>query len=464
MIQNKDIDMKFMRMGVMMANRNYKAATTGRSTRSRFSLIGMIAMIAVMASGCDITNPGPIQDEFLNDPTTHSGLVKGAERSLLIGSARIFFASATVTREIFPGGDVNSHSPALQYGSLNSDEMDSYWNPVQKGRFIAEDAIKRFANPDVTVDPTLEAQAHIWAGYANKLLGENFCQVVFDGGPAESPSNALTRAEQNFTTALGAAQSTDQKSAAYAGRAQVRVELGDWAGALSDAANVPIDFEIGIKGDPAYTQTRNFIAFANLNENYRQYTYHFTYFYDALGHGFGTGYYTNTGDPRVRWALDPNTPVANASLPGFGNVPWSFDPDFPLDAPMVLATGTEMRLYEAEHMLISNPASYADAMAKLNTVRAHFTSDNDDLPLGALSAASAEEAGTHLKNERLIDLHLEGRRLLDIRRWAGRDNTPGTHFWPDWGQLTSVFDAEAMSTCFPIPDSEREINENLSIG
>ena len=459
MIQDQDIDMKFMNRGVTMAKQAWQNIGAGRSIKSRLSLIPIVVLLA---TGCDVTNPGPIQDEFLNDPTTHSGLVKGSERMLLIGSARIFFATATITREIFPGGDVNSHSPRLQYGALLSDESNEYWDPVQQSRFIAEDAIKRFASADVTVDPETEAQAHIWAGYANKLLGENFCQVVFDGGAAEPATNALTRAENNFTNALARAQTSAQSHAAYAGRAQVRVELGDWAGAISDAGNVPIDFEIGIKGDPAYVATRNFIAFANLNENYRQYTYHHTYFFDDLGNGFGTGYYTNTGDPRVRWEVDPNVPVANASLPGYGNVPWSYDPDFPLDAPMILGTGTEMRLYEAEHSLISNSANYADAMAKINTVRAHFISDNDGAPLGALSAASADEAGTHLKNERLIDLHLEGRRLMDIRRWASRDNTPGTHFWPNWGILTPVFDEEPMSTCFPIPDEEIDINQNLS--
>ena len=439
----------------------HRRGRESRSASTRFGMVALVATMAVLGTGCDVTNPGPVQDEFLSDPTTHAGLVRGAERGLLIGSARIFFAVATITREIFPGGDVNSHSPRLQYGALPSEEMDEYWDPVHQARFIAEDALRRFADPDVTVDPQIEAQAHIWTGYANKLLGENFCEVVFDGGSAEPALNALLRAEQNFTDALAAAQTADQTAAAYAGRAQVRIEMNDWPGALTDAAEVPDDFVLGINGDPAFVETRNFIAFANLNDNYRQYTYHFTYFFDDLGNGFGTGYYTNTGDPRVRWAIDPDVPVANASLPGFGNVPWSFDPDFPLDAPMILASGTEMRLYEAEDILLNNPGNFAAAMTIINDVRAQFISDNDGMPLGPLVAADADEAGTHLKNERLIDGHLRGDRLLDIRRWANRDMTPGVHYFPDWGQLTSVFDDEPMAMCFPIPDDERDINDNL---
>ena len=439
----------------------HRHAYGSRSAGARFGVVALLATVVVLGAGCDVTNPGPVQDEFLSDATTHPGLVRGAERGLLRGSARIFFAVATITREIFPGGDTNSHSPRLQYGALPSEEMAAMWDPVQQARFIAEDALNRFADPDVVADPELQAQAYIWAGYANKLLGENFCEVVFNGGPAEPSVNALLRAEQHFTSALAGAQTPDQTSAAYAGRAQARIEMNDWTGALTDAAQVPDDFVLGINGDPAFVATRNFIAFANLNDNYRQYTYHYTYFFDDLGEGFGTGYYSNTGDPRVRWALDPSVPVANASLAGFGNVPWSFDPDFPLDAPMVLATGTEMRLYEAEAILLNNPGNFADAMTIINNVRAQFISDNDGAPVSPLVAANAEEAGTHLKNERLIDGHLRGDRLLDIRRWAGRDQTPGVHYFPDWGGMVSVFDDEPMSTCFPIPDSERDLNSNL---
>src|SRR5690606_5137447 len=167
---------------------------------------------------------------------------------------------------------------------------------------------------------------------------------------------------------------------------------------------------------------------------------------------------TDTGDPRVRWTTDPSYPVANASLPGFGNVPWSFDPDFPLDEPIILASGTEMRLYEAEHILLTDPGNFQAAMDLINEVRQSFVSDHDGQPLAPLSAADAEEAGTHLKNERLIDGHLRGRRFVDVRRWNARDETPGVHYWPDWGQLSANFDDEPTATCFPIPDTEREIN------
>lgn len=422
------------------------------TTRSCSAFAASCAVLGVLAStGCDVTNPGPVQDDFLDAAATHDGLVRGAERNLLAASMRIFFASATVTREIFPGGDTNSHSPRLQAGTLPSEFMDPYWDPVQQARFIATDALERFARLDTPADPKLVVQAHIWAGYANKLLGENFCEVVFDGGPAEPPSAALQRAESQFTMAIGAAVTPAQRQAAYAGRAQTRVALGDWTGAVADAAEVPLDFVLGIRADPAIVETRNFIAWANANRNYRQFTYHHTYFFD---------YYADTGDPRVRWATDPAFPFANASLQGYGQVPWSFDPNFPLDSPMRLASGTEMLLYRAEDLLLRGQAQ--PAMDLINQVRAFFISDDTSSPLLPLTASNLEEAGTHLKNERLVNGFLQGRRLVDIRRWSGRDNTPGQNFWPDWESLTPIFGEEPMSNCFPIPDSEREVNPNLS--
>jgi len=420
------------------------------------------ATLCVLAA-CDVTNPGPLQDEFLDESETHAGLVKGAERGLLIGAMRIFFAGATVSREIFPGGDTNSHSPRLQAGALPSSEMDDYWNETQQGRWVAEDALRRFDKPTVEASPRNRAQASMVAGYASKLLGENFCQITIDGGPAEDPTVALRRAEDHFTSAIEVAELTDQRIAAFAGRAQTRIELGDWSGAISDAGNVPTDFVFELETDPAFVETRNFIAFANLNENYRQFSYHFTFAFDDLGNGFGTNYYSETGDPRVRWTTDPAFPVANASLPGFGNVPWSFRPGFLQDSPVTMASGTEMRLYEAEHILLTQPGSFQQAVELINEVRGSFVSDHDEQPLAPVTASSAEEAGTLLKRERLIDTHLEGRRFLDLRRWSGRDATPGEAYWPDWGQLTPIFDDEPTATCFPIPDSEREINPNLPL-
>ena len=430
----------------------------------RLAVVGLAAVMGVTTTGCDVTNPGPIQDEFLSEAQSHEALVRGAERMTLEGANFVFYTVAVITRALFPGGDTNSHSPRIQGGSLPAQDVDEDWDNVQQARFIAEDALRRFALPNVTAAPATLAQAHLWAGYANRILGENWCEVVFDGGGALPPSDALDRAEANFTSALGAAANTTQQYAAYAGRAQVRVASGDWTGALDDAAQVPPDFVFQVESDPRFEATRSRVGWANADLPYRQFTLHYTFFGEQPDLANlpetlpGTGYYNQTGDPRVAWFEDPDVPFANASLTGFGNVPWSNFSWLDVDTPIHLGTGTEMLLYRAEGLL--RASDWVGAMPLINQVRGMYISDNTSLPLDPWVATSLTEAWTHLKTERFIEGLLEGRRLVDLRRWAA-ESTPGDAPFPEWELLSTLFGDEPTADCYPIPDSERELNTNL---
>src|SRR5687768_1016534 len=146
--------------------------------------LGIAAAAGLMLAACEVTNPGPLQDENLNEATAHEALVRGAERRLMDGLIRTAYSSvAMTTREVFPGGDSNSAAPRVQAGALPEGTGD--WNDLQEAYFIATDALRRFSEPGVTATPQLRAQANIWAGYAMRVLGENFCQVVILGGGLE---------------------------------------------------------------------------------------------------------------------------------------------------------------------------------------------------------------------------------------------------------------------------------------
>src|SRR4030095_8189402 len=116
------------------------------------------------------------QDEFLNETTSHEALVRGAERRVMDALIRIQWPAILITtREAFPSGDSNGPSPRQMAGALAGGAGS--WNNLQEGRFIAEDALRRFALPGITADPKLVAQAHIWAGYALRLLGDKHCNA-----------------------------------------------------------------------------------------------------------------------------------------------------------------------------------------------------------------------------------------------------------------------------------------------
>lgn len=438
-------------------------------TRNNRRLTTVTLALLVFAGSCEVTNPGPVQDKFLDEETSHAGLVRGAERMVLETANFVFYTTAIITRVLFPGGDTNSHDPKVQGGSLPENEVNADWANVQQALFIAESALER----GVTGENL--AQAHIWAGYTYRILGENWCEWLKLSGSPQPPSAALDNAEQHFTAALGAAANSTQSNAAYAGRAQVRVAKGDWGGALSDAAQVPPNFVFEVRPDPDFEATRSRVGWANADEPYRQFTLLFTFFGEQAVPNIrsllpleasdlpvtipGTGYYAESGDPRVAWHTIPDQPFANASLQGFGQVPWSNFKWLTDASPIHLGTGTEMLLYRAEGML--RDGNYAGGMEFINQVRSMYTSDHTGEPLAPWDAMSLEAAWTALKTERMIEGLLEGRRLVDLRRWAA-DGTPGVAPYPRWEDLTPLFGEEPMATCFPISENERQRNPNLS--
>src|SRR2546429_7604381 len=126
------------------------------------------------------------------------------------------------------------------------------------------DAVRRFKRvmPDTLFGKSLlVGQAFLYAGFANRTLGESFCQSVI---PLQNPDGSLSpgslgshtlyflRADTAFTNALAVftasgktdTQTTNFIRAARAGRASVRADLaswglGPWSDATADAALVP---------------------------------------------------------------------------------------------------------------------------------------------------------------------------------------------------------------------------------
>ena len=406
------------------------------------------ALLAV--AGCEVTNPGPIQDEFLDDASSQVPLVTGAHRKVSEGYTNLIYHSAVVAREIFPSGETTGGvTPQMAGGDLLEDQVNGVWADIQQARFIAEDAIKRFEAAGTSVPGDVFAQAHVWAGFANRILGELWCEVTFDGGPKQPSTAALTRAEVHFTRALAKATTDPTRQAAYAGRAQVRLGLKKWAEAASDAAQVPLTFTFVARTDGIEASMRNAMFWNKANTPYRLYSMHFTTFYD---------YYTQTGDPRAAWRVNPAVPNATSSLAGFGVVPWSYPLKYPtVDAPLPLASGKEMLLIRAEAAIAQGQIPAGAAL--LNQLRTSYRSDNGGQPLAPYTINTAAEAYTAVFAERRYELFAEGRRLFDIRRFEESRN-PGTLNLPNFEIRSTIF-KPSFSRCFPISQTERITNPNL---
>jgi hypothetical protein len=426
--------------------------------------IALVAAATLAVSGCDVVNPGPVQDEFLAQPASQQGLVNGSIRSLaeLVGNGA--YTMGILAREIFPGGQTGfrGHPVIVQGGHILPGSFGGYFNDAVQARFIAETAIQRFAEAEAP--ESLMYQAHLWAGYSYRILGEWWCDAVIgstdplDSTPGEFEAGTQTyfeRAVDNFTAAISFAASDSERYGAYAGRAAAYVWLDDWAAAAADAAMVPDDFVLYQVMDDTDEVYYNHMYEA-VSGTIRSYTVQFTYFED---------YYTTTGDPRTPWVIDPDNDVATASLQGFagGAVPYKPQAKYTSrTADVRLSSGAEMRLIEAEAALEMS-GDWNAAMALINGVRTSNISVNDGVtPLDPWVANNITEAWSFLKRERYIEFWLEGRRAPDERRWA-EDGTPGDLDTPDFESLSTLFSQNERSYCFDIPDAERERNPNVPI-
>ena len=419
------------------------------------------AGLAVLFAACDVTNPGPVQDEFLNLPEAHQALVNGSHYTLSQSFGLMAYMGAHAGRELLPSGQggpggLSGLAQAGRFvaggqGATGGGNLESAWSNGHEARWIAEEALRRFTGDAAgTVDPDVMAEANLWAAYSNRTLGQNMCEAVFDGQGAQPSTDHMVRAEAQFTQALSSGDEAI-RNAARAGRAYVRLWLGDdLAGAASDAVSVPLDFVFEVTMEFPPTATQNPIYAGNENAPVRAHTIHHTWFFD---------YYLETGDPRAAWAEDPDFPTGSSVLEGFGKVPWSFSLKYESKSDGIpLSSGREMVLIRAEILL--EGGNWQGALDMINSIRTSVTSDLTGEPLDPWEANTLVEAWTALKRERSVEFWLEGQRNPDLRRWE-ENGTPGEIDFPDWESLSPFFAQNAPSRCIPIPDHERDANPNL---
>jgi len=398
--------------------------------------------LAAFATGCDleVINPGPIQATNLDQIAALRAVVNGAGRNTAEALNWVAYTGAAVSREIHPAGSTAAFGISVQQqaGDLTEDESDTWWNFAQRARWTSVDAVTRvksvLGDAEAAKTTTL-ADALLWAGFANRLMGENFCEAVIDGGAAEPYTVYLERAEAAFSEAITvatAAASADRVNTATAGRASVRLLRNDLAGAAADASAIADNFVYKMPYFTTDLDQYNRLYWSTANQPYRAHTVWNTYY---------ENYRKTTLDPRVPFDSSLTTLVGDAAVGDLGRVRWYFQTKHGAPAaPINLVSGWEMRLIEAEAKLAGGDV--AGAMTLINKHRLA-------LGLAAWTAADEAEAWTHLKRERGIEMWLEGRRLGDFRRWAAL-NRPGT-----------AEDMTGRDLCFPIPLSERETNPNL---
>lgn len=355
---------------------------------------------ALVLGACDVTNPGQILDEDLNGERAMGVLVTGMAGDFAVGLRDIGWNNAVLT------GDLAGTSAYLSRqrhwaGNPDPEDADEY-NSVHAARWVAAQGIERMQSTlgDAFDRSPLAAEAHLWAGYSNRLLGETMCQAVIDGGSPQPRDVYFQAAEDHFSEAIRIAENAgaaaaEIQTAALGGRASVRIVLGEWDQAVADARQVPTDFVFYARYNSTSGREMNRIwnetqSRVNLN----------------VKHTFFEQYYPEFQDERVRWFRNPDVTTAadgvtEQLMQGKYNE-WGSD--------IPLTKGSEMRLIEAEALI--REGRWQEGLAIINQLRTAAGVE-------PWTATNAEEAFDRLQKERAIVLWMEARRGGDLYRWGG---------------------------------------------
>lgn len=458
----------------------------------RTGLAGLV-LLALASCDFDVTNPGPVQDQNLDDVGAHEPLVTGAMRGLLNGWSHFAHYGGAIARDHTTSGHVFAGGIPLEIelGRLSAVvTANPGWERTHQGRWIAEHAAPRMRQ---TVGAEADKYSflgwiYLWGGFANRVLGEHVCAAVLDGGKPEPYTAHFSRAVELFTNAekIGTATGESQlRLAAIAGRAAAQAYLGKWDEAVADAIKLPVSFKFGRSftgrgaGDLGTDGERWRIIQSAYSTSYRSVSFWNTPF---------EKYFPATGDPRAAWGNDAKFKYAPVPRPTWGRFVDFFYPlkyyaprnidelkkfsvqTAAVDAiPINLATGREMVLIRAEAALTKK--NWQEALTLINQVHT-TTADPQTGKLGSyytgkalepVTATNETEAWAALKFERLLELVLEGRRFGDRKRWAASKIPGAIHpleYLPD-NHVQRYGVPKQPDLCFPVPQSEIDANSNI---
>lgn len=456
---------------------------TNRRVRGGFGPL-LVGCLAVLASGCDleVRNPGAITDESLNDPDLMDVVAAGVSQEFSIIADGLSFEVLRLTDEAAGTGSY-FQTGRQRRGAMDWDETGGEWEQFHETIWTGQSAWFRMTNLEDYDQTSSQDAARMWLlmGLSQRWYGESFCEVVYSVGPSpeESVLGGLRPREEAFDSAIAAlnlsiniaqAAGTSYAAdsiipAARAGIAQAYAAKGDFGNATTWSTQVETDF------------VYNAIYNRSSNSNLIYFETH-----ERAEVGLWDTYAQDLAeqDPRVPYAVcgtwvDPDNPknsdVEETNAPGCQfhqgadgitahYMQLKYD-DWGSEIPV--ATGVEMRLFEAEAALLAGDMT--DFKAAIDAVRDHYgldplsaepaTAGSLEYPIdydASTGDVSATDAWSVLDGERHLTLWGEGRRLWDLHRWDHPFLDGGIVFW----------DAEPRRvSCYPVPEVECQLNELL---
>lgn len=375
--------------------------------------------------------------------------------------------SRTMTEQ--PPSDATSLSTSVTYGLLQN-----LRGQVQEAR----GALRAYM-PDSS--QALVGHLDAVEGYAETFLADLFCSGVplstldFNGDytlrPGSTTDDVYAQAIAHFDSALALAADSERiLDLARVGKARALLARGDYAAAGAAVAAVPDDYRyvIGYStitvGGSNGGQNKNFASTDFFYNGRGVSNAKLTMVEREGGNGLA---YLSSGDPRTPWVSNGTsryglalTRPANYSSAG--------------DTPIVLASGVEARLIQAEAALDAGDASW---LATLNALRTDGTYDTQQDPADTTKTDTLWHAGTGgvaglapltdpgmadgrvdlVFHERAFWLFLTGHRQGDLRRLIRNYGRSPDAVYPT-GTYLGAYGIYGTDVDAPVPSAERESN------
>lgn len=437
-----------------------------RQLRQARALAAALTLSVAALAGCsdllDVKLPGQVPEEALNDPALSPVLVASVKADFECAWANYVAGTALISDQFIQAsgnlvqrnwGTRRVDSSDASYSTVGCGSAYGIYSPLHIARYQAEDIYRRITEfPDAQVaNKTLSlATVRIYGAWALLALGEGFCEMAIDGGKLMTRAEVMTLAEQRFTEGLTLAtqaNNADMKNFALAGRARIRLDLGNLTGALADAPLVPVGYVKNASRDETSAVRYNPIC-SNLT---------------CPSYGRNASIAPNYRDVRWEGVADPRVRITTTNKPAFDNatIHW-----YPVTKASTRSEAMKITSYaEAQLIVAEASARNGDLTTARKIINAlHTAVAIPGYDLG--NTATKDQVVRQVIEERVRELFLDGGlRFNDHYRFIG---TP----WavPYKGEAGSIHPTGVDHTgvpygstkCFALPDVERVGNTNLN--
>lgn len=427
------------------------------------SLLVMGALTATVAACADFLvaeNPGAVEEADVNSPAYIALIANGPIAEFQNAQDDVTYWNGQLVDEIY------NREVFVEEGQIDRRELYSemsyitafMYNPMQRARFVGEDAVRRLtvllgdsASRDLRI-----ARAHAYAGMSYVYLGEMNCSTPIDLGAPRSPEEIFANAIGHFEDAIEIAdaakthlqaQSAPDANAiaatdsvrhfAFVGAARAALNRDDKPAAIAFATQVPAAFV--------------FRAYYSSNTTAQHHRTH-----NRLGGTAFSGTMTNT--PFLAMVGDPRIPrVTSGSQTGKPLSPPSYSTHTGTVAGATFAADMSVRIasgLEAQYIIAEANGPTAATSAFVDQRRAAGLQP----PLNRV--ADDPQIMVELRDQRSRDFYLDNHRLGDLRRYK---RYHGVDLFPQGPYPGSTSGAiyNPATDCWPLPRSEINGNPNI---